>query len=181
MDPEREPPRRLVLVGFMGSGKSSVGREVARLVGWRFLDMDRAIEEHTGRTIAQIFHERGEPAFREEERQLALTLQALRDHVIAAGGGAFAFAETREALQAGALSVWLRCELATLLSRIEPDGSRPLAESRETIGRLFREREPYYRKADRTVDASGAAEEVARRVVEVVFPGPMGTRENLDR
>lgn len=177
--PER--PQRVVLVGFMGSGKSAVGREVARLIGWRLLDMDREIEEHAGRSIAQIFRERGEAAFREEERRLALTIQALRDHVIAAGGGAFAFPATREALRAGARSVWLRCDLGTCLARIAPDGSRPLAGSRETIGRLFAEREPSYRMADRIVDASDAAEEVARRVVEAAFPGPMGTRENLDR
>lgn len=175
----KDRPERVVLVGFMGSGKSAVGRELARILGWRFLDMDRAIEEHTGRTVAEIFRERGEAAFREEERQLALTIQSLREHVIASGGGAFASAETREALQEGALTVWLRCGLATVLARIEPDGSRPLAESRETITRLFVEREPSYRLADRIVDAEGAAVEVARRVMEAVFQVPMGTRENL--
>jgi shikimate kinase len=176
-----ERPQRIVLVGFMGSGKSAVGRELARLLGWRLLDMDSAIEQHTGLTVAELFRERGEAAFREEERRVALATQSLSDHVIAAGGGAFASAETREALQKGAVSVWLRCELPLLLARIEPDGSRPLAGSRETIARLFKEREPSYRMADRIVDASDAAVEVARRVVEAVFPRPMGTRENLDR
>jgi shikimate kinase len=163
-------PERIVLVGFMGSGKSTVGRLVARDLDWNFLDMDRAIEKRAGASIPQLFRERGEAFFRDEERRLAEETRSLHRHVIAAGGGAFAFPETRDALRNGAVTVWLRCALETLLARLRPDGSRPLAASRETIRHLFVEREPSYGMADWTVDASTAApQELARRVLEVVF------------
>lgn len=171
-------PRRIVLVGFMGSGKSSVGPLVARLLGWGFVDMDRRIEERSGMSVAEVFRQRGEAAFREEELRLAEELGSLDRHVIAAGGGAFAQPATRLALQAGAVSVWLRCDLATLLARIPPGGARPLAASRETIAPLFAERETSYRLADLSVDASDApAEVVAERVVEAIGARRRGTLE----
>jgi shikimate kinase len=174
-------PERLVLVGFMGSGKSTVGRLVARSLGWGFLDMDHAIERSTGLTLAELFRERGEAFFREEERRLALETQSLTEHVIAAGGGAFASPDTREALRAGSVTVWLHCDLPTLLARLPPDGSRPLAVSRERIQDLFVEREPSYRMADRTVDAVAAPEEVASRVMRAVFTDGPRTRGREDR
>jgi shikimate kinase len=123
------PPRRIVLVGFMGSGKTTVGASLARILGWRFEDMDVRIS-------------------------------------------AFATPATREALQAGAAAVWLKCDLETILARVPLDGSRPLASSRETIGRLLAEREPSYRLADLTVDASGRLPEaVAREIVDCLFAG----------
>jgi len=166
MDDGEPFPPRVVLVGFMGCGKSTIGPRVARLLDYGFLDMDEAIEERTGLSVAEIFRQRGEAAFREEERRLAADI-ARRDRlVVAAGGGAFAQPATRAALQERSLAVWLRCELATLLARIPDDGTRPLARSRETIGLLFAEREPSYRLAEVTVDASEALpDEVAQRVV----------------
>lgn len=166
------PVRRIVLVGFMGSGKSTVGRELARLLGWSFLDMDRRLEEEAGLSVAEIFRRQGEGAFRAAETRLARGIADLDRHVVAAGGGAFAAAETRAALQAGALTVWLRCDLATLLARLPPDGSRPLAANRETMAGLFAERESSYRVADWTVEASEAApEELARRIHQAVCGG----------
>ena len=82
-------PTRVVLVGFMGSGKTSVGRVLARRLGYLFEDMDRRIEERTGRTIADIFREDGEEAFREMECEEARALVSLPRRVVAAGGGAF--------------------------------------------------------------------------------------------
>lgn len=146
--------RRIVLVGFMGSGKSSVGTELAALLGWAFVDLDRRIEERTGRSVAAIFRESGEPVFREEERRAAREAAAREPCVIAAGGGAFADSETRDALRAGSLAVYLECDLDTLLRRVPADGSRPLAGNRETMRRLLRAREPWYRSADLAVDAS---------------------------
>jgi shikimate kinase len=161
--------KRIVLVGFMGSGKSRVGAELARLLGWRFEDMDRRIEERLGGTVPEIFERRGEAFFRAEERRLAEELARLEKVVIAAGGGAFVSPETRQALQAGALTIWLRCDLETALARIPLDGSRPLARDRETITGLFGEREPSYRLADRAVNASsGNPGEVARAIVEIL-------------
>lgn len=164
-------PERIVLVGFMGSGKTTVGRELARLLGWEFRDLDRSIEERAGLTIAEIFRGRGEAFFREQERRTALEVSGLTRCVVAAGGGAFSLPATRETLRRGAVTVWLRCDLPTLLARIPADGSRPLAGNRETMGLLLAEREPFYRLADLVVDASGAAPEVAHRIMGAVLAG----------
>jgi shikimate kinase len=159
-------PTRIVLVGFMGSGKTSVGRVLARRLGYRFEDMDRRIEEGTGRRIADIFREDGEEAFREMECEEARVLASLPRRVVAAGGGAFTRAATRALLQEGALTVWLRCDLDRILARVPSDGSRPLAGNRAIMRALLGEREPSYRMADVVVDASaGAPREVADRIV----------------
>lgn len=164
-----ERPARIVLVGFMGAGKSAVGVRLARRLGYRFEDMDRRIEERTGRTIAALFEEQGEEAFREEERREAAALARLDRRVVAAGGGAFAREPTRALLREGAFTVWLRCDLETLLGRIPADGTRPLAGNRDIMRALLAEREPSYRLADATVHTSGATpREVAERIVDLI-------------
>jgi shikimate kinase len=162
-------PARIVLVGFMGAGKSTTGRSLARLLGWRFCDLDRLIAERSGMTIAQFFQVRGEAAFREEERSAAASLGGESRLVIAAGGGAFAQQETREALQGDAVSVWLRCRLETCLDRIGQGRSRPLAADREKIGSLFAERQASYALADLTLDSDDVVpDEMARRVADAL-------------
>jgi shikimate kinase len=149
----------------MGSGKSTVGRGLARRLGFGFVDMDERIEERTGRRVADLFRERGEAAFRKEELAVAEELQAKNRCVIATGGGAFAQAKTREALQAGAFTVYLSGDFETLSRRVPADGSRPLAADREIMRRLLEEREPFYRSADLTVDATEAPEAIAGRIL----------------
>jgi len=159
-------PARVVLVGFMGSGKTSVGRILARKLGYLFEDMDGRIEQRTGRTVAEIFREDGEEAFREMEREEARVLASLSGRVVAAGGGAFTRPATRALLQDGALTVWLRCDLERILARVPADGSRPLAANRDIMPALLAEREPSYRMADVAVVASaGTPREVADRIV----------------
>jgi shikimate kinase len=174
-------PERLVLVGFMGSGKSTVGPLLAARLGWGFRDLDAWIEERTGRSVVALFQE-GEEAFRRLETEAAREATALTRHVIAAGGGAFARPETRELLRSGPVAtVWLSCALDALLARVPRDGSRPLAGSRETMSRLLAERESSYRQADWTVDTTAASpEEVARSIVITVFPGPRAVRGQTD-
>jgi shikimate kinase len=178
---EARAVERIVLVGFMGAGKTTVGAALARLLAWEFRDMDGEIEARNALTVAEIFARHGEAFFRSEELRAAREMAGLPRHVVAAGGGAFAFPETRDALRAGAaVVVWLRCDLDTLLARIAPDGSRPLASNRERMAALLAEREPTYRQADLIVDASDAdAVEVARRVARAAFPdgGPGGAIE----
>jgi shikimate kinase len=165
--PERAS--RVVLVGFMGSGKSAVGRVLARRLGYRFEDMDSRIERRAGRTIAEIFRDEGEAAFRELEREEAVAVSRLTKRVVASGGGAFAQPRTREILQGGAITVWLRCEIGHILGRVPPDGSRPLAVNRDIMRALLAEREPSYRMADVAVDASaGSPREVAERIVGLI-------------
>jgi shikimate kinase len=169
MSEEAPPPTRIVLVGFMGAGKTSVGRKLATRLGWAFVDLDRRIEEQAGTSVPQLFRERGEPAFRELEQQAAESLADARDTVVAAGGGAFQSPATRAALSRGALTVWLRCDLETLLRRIGRGAGRPLAGSRETMRALLEQREATYKLADRAEDTARASpSEVARRVAQVV-------------
>jgi shikimate kinase len=159
----------VVLVGFMGSGKTSVGRALARRLGYGFEDLDRRVEERAGRSIAEIFRDEGEEAFREREREEARAVSRLRDRVVATGGGAFARPDTRALLQEGALTVWLRCDLDRILARVPADGSRPLAGNRAIMQTLLAEREPSYRLADVVVDASaGTPREVADRIVGLI-------------
>lgn len=161
------PPARVVLVGFMGAGKSTVGPLVARRLGWRFVDLDDEIAAAAGQSVAEMFSADGEAAFRAVERAAAERVCASDRIVIAAGGGAFAAADTRKVLRKGALTVWLRCELDTLLSRIPADGSRPLAANRATIGPLLRDREPSYALADLAIDTTRATPaDVARIITE---------------
>jgi shikimate kinase len=165
---EADRPRRIVLVGFMGCGKSTVGRMLARELGWGFLDMDRRVEERCGKRIPEIFAEHGEAFFRRQEREVAEEIRGAERLVVAAGGGAFASDETRDALRDGALTVWLWAPVEVVLGRVRPDGSRPLAGSRERILRLFAERQPSYRLAECHVDATAGPEEVVRRVRRTV-------------
>jgi len=173
---------RIVLVGFMGAGKSTVGPLVADLLGWRFVDVDPRIEQETGLTVAEIFARHGEAHFRAEERRVARQLAHEDRVVVATGGGAFADAETREVLRRGAVVVWLRCDLETILGRVPDDGSRPLAANRERMRTLFAERESSYRLADVTVDAqAGGPGEVARLITQAVGGRGAGGAGDVDR
>jgi shikimate kinase len=158
-------PARVVLTGFMGAGKSTVGPLVARRLGWAFADLDDEIVADAGRSVAEIFATRGEGAFREAERAAAARACTRERLVLATGGGAFTMPETRRLLQEGALTVWLRCELDTLLARIPADGARPLAANRATIGPLLTGREPSYALADLTVDTTRTAPDEAARII----------------
>jgi shikimate kinase/3-dehydroquinate synthase len=152
----------------MGSGKSAVGRRLAQRLGYRFEDMDARIEARAGRTIAEIFAEQGEAAFRGLEEAEARALREETRVVIAAGGGAFAEPRTRALLREGAMTVWLRCSLTAILRRVKPDGSRPLAGNRDIMRALLAEREPSYRQADVAVDTSRQTpREVVDRIVRL--------------
>jgi shikimate kinase len=167
--------KRLVLVGFMGAGKSTVGPLVAARLGWEFLDMDARLEQRLGLPVADVFRDLGEEAFRLEEEAVAREILGRERLVVAAGGGAFARTETRELLKQNAVTVFLQCDLDTVIRRVPDDGRRPLAGNREIMSIRLAERESSYRKADVTVEASaGGPEAVADRVVSAVHPGLLG-------
>lgn len=162
-------PERVVLVGFMGAGKSTVGPLLATRLGWEFLDMDVRIEERLGMDVATCFRDLGEARFRSEERAVARELVDRRHLVVAAGGGAFTAAETRALLRRNAITVWLRADLATVLLRVPADGRRPLAGNRDIMSSRLAEREAAYREADVTVETSDVGPDaVAERVVSAV-------------
>ena len=163
-------PERVVLVGFMGSGKSTVGAgpgAAARLgASWTWTSASKSAP---GRAVAAIFRERGEAAFRRRSCRSPASSSRPRRRVIATGGGAFAHARPARPSRAGAFTVWLACDFETLARRVPTDGSRPLAADREIMRRLLAEREPFYRSADLIVDAMEAPEAIAGRIVAAAF------------
>ena len=167
---------RIVLVGFMGAGKTTVGRLLAGMLRWDFVDLDSEVAARAGRTVAAIFRDDGEPAFRAAEHAAAVEAARREGVVIAAGGGAFIPPRTREVLSAGAVTVWLRCDLPALLARLGDGAGRPLAGNRATITALLNEREPIYRLADVVVDTTSISPgDAARAIADAVLPPGPGT------
>ncbi|MFY9904203.1 MAG: shikimate kinase [Terriglobales bacterium] len=149
--------RAVFLVGFMGSGKSSLGKELARRLKWDFVDLDSRIENREGHSIPELFRSRGEPGFRLAETKALrdLTESLACDTVVALGGGTFAQPENRELLQAWR-SVFLEAPLDELWSRCADHANdRPLRKDRIEFARLYQDRLPFYRQATVTVVTSG--------------------------
>jgi shikimate kinase len=144
------PPRRIVLTGFMGSGKSTVGPLLAARLGWSFLDVDDAIEAEAGATIAELFARHGEASFRDREQAAIARLCAGEALVLALGGGAIEHAGTRALLLTapGTLLVHLEVELATTLARCRgTEHARPILADQANLASRYARRLPLYRTA----------------------------------
>lgn len=143
-------PRRIVLTGFMGSGKSTVGPLLAAVLGWRFVDADEAIVAEAGCTIPEIFAREGEAGFRERERAVIARLAGEDAAVLALGGGAIETEATRSLLLGApeTLLVHLEVELATTLRRCRgTEGERPILADRANLASRYERRLPLYRTA----------------------------------
>ncbi len=157
----------------MGSGKTSVGRVVARRLGRAFLDSDEQVEARTGRTVREIFETDGEPVFRKLEAEvLAQALARPEPAVVAAAGGVVLDTGNRRRLRDQATVVWLRAEPEVLVTRVRSGDHRPLlaADPLAVLEGMERAREPLYREvADRVVDVGHIpVAEVVESVLEVV-------------
>lgn len=167
----------LALVGYRGTGKSTVGRLLADRLDRPFVDADREIEARAGRTIRAIFAEQGEPAFRDLEELVLAELADLPGAILAAGGGAVLRASNREALRRVGFVVRLLADPDAIARRIEADPSeRPALTILGTLGEIRRvliEREPLYREAaDAEVDTDGRSpEQVADAVISAWMGG----------
>jgi shikimate kinase len=157
---------KLYLVGFMGSGKSTVARALGKRVGWRVEDVDERIEARERRTVAAIFAQDGEAHFRDVERDVLFELLPMREAVIATGGGTFAEPDNRAAMLADAPVAWLDVPFDRLIDRVPPDGRRPLAADRVQMEQLYNRRVFAYRQAHLRVDATRPVEEVVERLLE---------------
>lgn len=169
---------KIYLVGFMASGKSTVGRHLAARLRWRFEDIDHLIEVREKTTVAEIFARHGEPYFRAAERDILALLQPLRHVVIATGGGTFADPDNRSMINMDGASVWIDVPLSELAARIPLDGRRPLASDRAALERLFAARVDTYRLAHLRVNGSrSSASVVADRILEALhtMPGTIAT------
>jgi shikimate kinase len=170
----------LTLVGYRGSGKSSVAGVLAQRLGWAWVDADHEIERRAGRTIPEIFQTDGEAAFRAIERDVMADLLARDAVILAAGGGAVLDADTRRQMKSTGPVVWLTASIDTLHARItrhaEQGHARPALTaqggSRDEVATLLARREPLYREvADVTLDTDGRdVEALAAEILRAVEP-----------
>lgn len=174
MDCQRSAPARLFLIGYRGSGKSTVARELATRLGWRWVDSDDLIEQQAGTTIQEIFAAQGESVFRDLEEQAVAQLSASAQTVVALGGGAVLREANRDCLVQAGPVVWLTAPAEALGHRLASDASttarRPSLTGRgvvEEIAEVLAERAPLYRAcATLTIDTQGKTPaQIAEEVV----------------
>jgi len=163
----------IYLIGPMGAGKTTIGRQLARQLRMDFIDSDRVIEERTGADIALIFEKEGEDGFRKRESAIIDELTRLKNVVLATGGGAVLDADNRERLSARGDVVYLSSDLDTLVERTSRDRNRPLLHGEESpatiLQRIMQQRDPLYREtASIVVDTSNSS---IRNVIKAIIGG----------
>jgi shikimate kinase len=162
----------LYLVGFMASGKTTVGAALAAELGWPFTDIDSKIEATEGKAVAEIFAERGEAAFRELEaaaiREQVARIERGLPCVVSLGGGASVQPQNWELIANNGITVWLDCPIDRVHARLGADTTRPLAQNREGLAQLFDTRRPFYARADYRVEIDcDDVDAIIRRILEL--------------
>jgi len=155
--------RTLVMVGMMGAGKSSIGRRLAGRLSIAFADADAEIEKAANATITEIFERHGEAYFRDGERRVIQRLLDGEQMVMATGGGAFVHPETRTAIMANTISIWLKADGDVLMSRVKRRSNRPLlktADPEAVIRRLIDERSAFYAEATIHIQSRDVAHDI---------------------
>lgn len=163
-----DPSASILLVGFMGAGKTSVAGVLSHELGWPAFDVDALLEDEIGVSVQEIFASRGETWFREREEALTAGLLARHGVIVAPGGGWAAHPGRLAGIQPHVLSVWLQvsAEEAVRRGRSAP-GTRPLLGDEERMKALLRHREPFYREAQLHLDTEAAPPiEVARQIID---------------
>jgi shikimate kinase len=160
---------RVYVVGFMGAGKSTVGRALAELLAYDFYDTDATVEAAEGRSIEDIFHARGEGYFREKEWEALASTALLQKVVVATGGGLFLAPMHKNFIRRHGTSVWLDAPVEKIWSRCNEAGGRPLLTTFEELSALLEARRPRYAEADLHIveaekDPGGVAREIAERL-----------------
>src|SRR5262249_55275068 len=146
---QQEP---LFLVGFMGAGKSTIGKTLAKRLGYEFLDSDAIIESNAGRSIPEIFASLGEDEFRNLERNTLKSLSGLTRAVVALGGGAYIAKETREFLESMGILIGIDCPFNLCCPRFPKKPPRPLLKSYTEMAALLKKRSPAYERADLKIE-----------------------------
>ena len=163
--------KNVILIGFMGTGKTSTGKMLASKLGCAFMDMDQKIEEEAGMRIPEIFAQQGEDYFRQLEWELVERLSARRNAVISTGGGTVKNLANVEALKSSGVMVCLKANVDTVLERTKSRGTRPVldraddGDRRQAVEKLLKEREALYQQADFSVDTSELS---PLQVVEII-------------
>lgn len=173
MKSSKNPPENIVLIGFMGSGKTTVGRELQQRLGYPLVDMDQVIEQRAGKPITAIFADDGESVFRDMETELLreLTDPDAPQRIISTGGGVVMREENQQLLRALGYVVWLQAPAEVILERTGKNRSRPLLQTEdpsEVIQRLMQTRLPLYQEtAHLKLDTAGlTSSEVATGILE---------------
>ena len=162
----------IILIGFMGAGKTTVGRKLANRLGYFFLDTDQQIEKQQGCTIEEIFRYAGEATFRELETKLLGNLQNVHNTILSTGGGMFLRSENQVFLKGIGKTVYLQVGRETLEQRLQCDLNRPLLQKpnwQENVNQMLQQREPAYLTADLTVEAQeGPPNVMVSRIIEAI-------------
>lgn len=172
---------KIYLVGFMGAGKTTVGRELAARIGAPFFDIDELIESAEKMSVKDVFAQRGEPYFRKREKDVLRSTRHLESAIVAAGGGTFTFDENIQFIQSEGLSVYLSASYSLLRSRIgEKAAERPLFRDDVAAHELYNSRIRYYRMADITIEIR--EEETTNEIVErLLLELPKGFIDSVGR
>ena len=167
--------KNIVLVGFMGTGKTSTGKVLAQRLGKAFIDMDSRIEEEQGTTIPEIFETKGEAHFRQLEKELVKKISQRANAVVSTGGGTIKDPENVELLKKSGLIVCLTASPEVILERTERKGERPVLDGADegdrlaAVKKLLAEREQFYRQADYFIDTGELSPlQVAERIVHTL-------------
>jgi shikimate kinase len=162
--------RNIVLIGFMGTGKSTVGKRLALLLAWDFVDTDLEVAEVTNMSVTEIFRRYGETRFRSEERLVVQRVSQQEKIVIATGGGTVINPQNWESLSRNGIVIGLHASLEEIINRIGHKNDRPLLKgSTEAIEKLWSERQEFYAKADYTVDTTQKdIDDVVSEILEVL-------------
>ena len=181
---KQESGENLYLTGFMGTGKSSIGREVAKALGFRFIDSDRAIEKKEGMKISRIFADKGEDFFRQCERDFIESGHPNEGCVVACGGGLIIPDGMKKMVEDRGILVALFASVETVLARTSRNKSRPLLnvdDPKERIRQLMAEREPIYRKIDLAVSTDGRSFGDVRDAVVRIYRSHARRSEQIGR
>lgn len=166
--------RPIVLVGMMGTGKTTIGDYLARSLSLPFVDVDKLIEEQEKTTITEIFKAQGEEAFRQKEQEVITRVLTGDVAVISVGGGAFVQLDVRKAVKQSGYSIWLDVDVDTLCLRVKGQGNRPLLNGgniRQSLQDILEKRREFYKQADMFVSIIGneSVEQSCERVMKQLY------------
>lgn len=166
----------IVLVGFMGTGKTVVAKRLAERLGMKYLDLDDVIESWDGRRISQIFAEDGEPGFRQLEKKAAAKISKLDNLVLATGGGVVLDSENVRNLKQNGVMICLTATPEIIYARVKDETHRPIlniSDPMAKINELLDFRAPYYARADFTIDTSKiSVDEITDKILELIKEKP---------
>jgi len=165
--------KSIVLIGSMGSGKSAIGKILSKKMGVPLSDTDKIIEKEVGKSIYEIFNERGEKYFRQVEEKVVGRVLDGTAHIISTGGGSILSSKTRNAIKSKSFSIWVQCDVNIISNRIRDQEKRPLLKNKnilDTLVKKNKERIKFYRQADsHIVNENSNIEMTVEAIIEELF------------